>query len=54
MNGIEIGMSCSIITLDRSYIDRNVVNEARGSAQITENRTQNVKQLVIQDFNEKC
>ena len=52
--GGETGTSNSIINLDGSYIDRNPVNEVRGSAPIAENRTQNVKQLVICDFNEKC
>ena len=47
------GISHSIIILDGLYIDRKAVNEVRGSAPIAENRTQNVKQLVIQDFNEK-
>ena len=45
--GVENGTSHSIITLDRSYIDRNAVSEVRISAPIVENRTQNVKQLVI-------
>ena len=45
--------SHSVITLDQSYIDRNAVNEVKHSAQIAENRTQNLKPLVIWDFNEK-
>ena len=33
----------SINSLDGSYIDRNIVNEVKGSAPVAENETQNVK-----------
>ena len=50
----ETRASCSINTLDGSYIDRNAVNEVKGSAPVAESETQNVKQLIIWDLNEKC
>ena len=49
--GCETGTSNPIINLDGSYNNKNTVNEVRGSAPIAENRTQNVKQLVIHNFN---
>ena len=45
--GAETRTSCSINTLDGSYIDRNTVNEVRGSAPIAKHETQNIKQLII-------
>ena len=50
----EAKASHSINSLDGSYIDRNVVNEVKGPAPVAANETQKVKQLIIQDFNEKC
>ena len=41
-------------SLDGSYIKRNVVNEVRGPAPVAESESQNVKQLIVKDFNEKC
>ena len=49
----EAGTSHSINSLDGSYIDRNAVNEVKGPAPVAENETQNVKQLIIWDFNGK-
>ena len=45
---------CSANSLDGSYIDRNIVNKVNGTATVAENEMQNVKQLIIRDFNEKC
>ena len=41
-------------SLDGSYINRNIINEAKGPAPVAESDTQNLKQLVVKDFNEKC
>ena len=41
-------------SLDRSYINRNVVNKAKGPAPVAESDMQNVKQSVVKDFNVKC
>ena len=41
-------------SLDGSYINRNIVNEAKGPAPVAESNTQNIKQLVVKNFNEKC
>ena len=45
---------CCDNSLDGFYINRNVVNEAKGPAPVAESDIQNVKQLVVNDFNEKC
>ena len=37
-----------------SHINRNVINEAQGPALVAESNMQNVKELVVKDFNEKC
>ena len=50
----EARASHSANSLDGSYIDRNAVNEVKGPAPVAENEMQNVKQLIIRDFNEKC
>ena len=39
---------------DGSYINGNIVNEAKGPAQVAECDEQNAKQLVVNDFNQKC
>ena len=41
-------------SLDGSYINRNIINEAKGPAPVTESDAQNAKQLVVNGFNEKC
>ena len=41
-------------SLDESYINRNIVNEAKGPAPVAESDMPNVKQLVVKDFNKKC
>ena len=50
----EARVSHSTNSLDGSYIDRNVINEVKGPASVAENEMQNVKQLIVRDFNEKC
>ena len=45
---------CSKKSLDRSYIDGNVVNEVKGPAPAAESKTQHVKKLIVKDFNDKC
>ena len=49
----EARASHSTNSLHGSYIDRNAANEVKGPALVAENETQNVKQLIIRDFNEK-
>ena len=41
-------------SLDGSYINRNIVNEAKDPAPVAESDTQHIKQLVVNDLNEKC
>ena len=41
-------------SLDGLYINKNDVNEVKGTAPVTESNMQNAKQLVVVDFNEKC
>ena len=51
----EARASCSTNSLDSgSYIDRNIVNKVKGPAPVAENKMQNVKQLIVRDFSEKC
>ena len=45
---------CCDNSLDGSYINRNIVNKAKGPAPAAESDTQNGRQLVAKDFNEKC
>ena len=45
---------CSAKSLDGSYIDRNVINEVKGPAPVAESEIQNVNQLIVKDFNDKC
>ena len=45
---------CCDNSLDGSYINRNVINEAKGPAPVVESDAQAVKQLVVKGFNEKC
>ena len=45
---------CSKNSLDRPYINRNILNEAKGPALVAESELQHVKQLTFKDFNEKC
>ena len=41
-------------SLDGMYINKNNVNKAKGPAPVAESNAQNAKQLVVNDFNEKC
>ena len=41
-------------SLGGPYINRNIINDVKGSVTVAESDTQNVKQLVVKDFNEKC
>ena len=45
---------CCDSSLDGSYINRNIINKAKGSAPVSESDTQNIKQLVVKGFNGKC
>ena len=45
---------CCDNSLDGSYHNRNIVNEARGPTSVARSDMQNVKQLVVKDFNKKC
>ena len=50
----EARASCPTNSLDGLYIDRNAVSEVKGPALVAENETQNVKQIIVRDFNENC
>ena len=41
-------------SLDGSYIGKNVVNKVKSPAPATESEGQNINQLIVKDFNEKC
>ena len=41
-------------SFNESYINRNIVNKVRCPVAVAESETQNVKQLIVKDFNEKC
>ena len=45
---------CFKNSLDKSYINRNIINEVKGPVLVTDSKIQNVKQLIVKDFNEKC
>ena len=38
-------------SLDGSCINRNIINKVEGPAPVAESETQNVKQLIVKDFN---
>ena len=45
---------CYNNSLVGSYINSNIVNKVKGPAPVAESDMQNVKQLIIKDFNKKC